>query len=193
MSKPPNLPSPRRDEQRVWSAVRQWRRFTVADIAGVSECSPSMIGALLRKWRRYGLVHRDNDGWRLARDLGPLPPYDGGRTLGLLDRQTRRPLERSASSHPSRPRRKAVSEEERRERNREYKRRSRARRRAQLGIEPKARASLKGLTPEQRKAHARQWQRDHYLGLRRDPAAVERMRQRSRDWHRRKREKEREQ
>lgn len=70
--------------QRIWSSVRQLRRFTLDDLAAVAETPTSTAKGRLKEWAAYGIVRRDNDGWRLARDLGPLPPIR--TTAGLIDR-----------------------------------------------------------------------------------------------------------
>ena len=83
------LMPPRKQELRIWNAVRQTRRFTLADIAAIAEKTISQVRYYLQKWGALGVVRRDNDGWRLALDLGPLPPWRS------IDRQTGKLLTRS--------------------------------------------------------------------------------------------------
>lgn len=79
---------PRRLAQRIWSAMRQRRRFTMGDLAAIAECEFETLRGILYPWRRAGIVHIDNDGFRLARDLGPQPPFHLGSVSGLVDRLT---------------------------------------------------------------------------------------------------------
>lgn len=146
--KRPALPAARPEVQRVWSGVRQLRRFTLDDLVAVTECAIGFVRRCIHLWRRHAIVHRDNDGFRLARDLGALPPYEAPHAVGgLVDRNrgevlpavdpTRRyrGVAEAASGRAKQPgsgrKRLAVppSAEEQRARQREYQRRYRERRR----------------------------------------------------------------
>jgi hypothetical protein len=68
----------------VWRAVRHARRFVIADIQTVTALSRQRIAAILAPWRQAGIVRVDNDGFRLARDLGPQPPFRVRDVNGLI-------------------------------------------------------------------------------------------------------------
>jgi hypothetical protein len=73
-----DLPKPRKataSTLRIWSAVRQLRRFTTDDLVAVTECKAGIVNMKLWLWRCHGIVHQDNDGFRLAVDCGPTPPW----------------------------------------------------------------------------------------------------------------------
>ena len=72
---------------RVWSAIRQRRRFTLGELAAICELTERQVLAVIQKWRRAQIVRDDNDGFRLARDLGPQPPFHYGQVSGLVDRR----------------------------------------------------------------------------------------------------------
>ena len=79
---------PRKRALRIWRAMRQRRRFTLTDLAAIAECEIERLRLVIYPWRRAGIVHRDNDGFRLARDLGPEPPFSLEGVSGLVDRLT---------------------------------------------------------------------------------------------------------
>ncbi|MBX9944934.1 MAG: hypothetical protein K2Y40_12700 [Reyranella sp.] len=73
---------------RVWRAMRQRRRFTLGELAAICELTERQVQAVIQEWRRAVIVRDDNDGFRLARDLGPQPPFRYGKVAGLVDRRT---------------------------------------------------------------------------------------------------------
>lgn len=79
---------PRRSAQRVWNAIRQQRRFTVSEIAAITELTEKAVLRIMRPWRCTAIVRQQTDGFRLARDLGPKPPFSVGQVAGLVDRTT---------------------------------------------------------------------------------------------------------
>ncbi len=78
----------RKDTLRVWNAIRQLRRFTLGDLEAVCEMPAARLRNILAPWRRAAIVRNDNDGFRLARDLGAQPPFRYGHVSGLVDRKT---------------------------------------------------------------------------------------------------------
>jgi hypothetical protein len=82
------LRDPSAPTKRVWNVCRQMRRFTVDDLVAVSAVPAAAVRRLLLLWRRAAVVHVDNDGYRLARDLGPLPPVETKEKDALICRNT---------------------------------------------------------------------------------------------------------
>ncbi len=70
----------------LWKAIRHARRFTYADLSEVTGLNERQIEVTTRPWRYTGIVRVFNDGFRLARELGPLPPYRLGNGKGLASR-----------------------------------------------------------------------------------------------------------
>lgn len=74
--------------RKVWRSIRQHVRFTLEDIAIVTELTVPQVRVIINRWRRARIVRDDSDGYRLARDLGPQPPFQYGKVNGLVCRQT---------------------------------------------------------------------------------------------------------
>ena len=90
----PRFPQPTIARQRLWDVIRQFRRFTLDDVATAAECTIGYVASLMKQWAVYGIVRPDNDGWRLARDLGPLPPYGGPQAAAMFNRNTGAQIEK---------------------------------------------------------------------------------------------------
>lgn len=75
-----------KDAKNVWKAMRHARRFTLVDLVTVTGLTKRVVAQILVPWRQANIVRDDNDGFRLARDLGPVPPYRSQKVAGLISR-----------------------------------------------------------------------------------------------------------
>jgi hypothetical protein len=79
--------APSKAAKNVWKAMRHARRFDYAHLQTVTGLGRRSIEQILWRWRQAGIVRDDNDGFRLARDLGPLPPFSQPDVNGLVSRK----------------------------------------------------------------------------------------------------------
>lgn len=96
------------DAPRIWNAMRQRRRFTMEELAAITELPVARVYQATLEWRRAGIVAVDNDGFRLARDLGPQPPFRYGKVSGLVDRKTGEVFPLSLLGRPKRRKKVAL-------------------------------------------------------------------------------------
>jgi len=69
---------------RVWKAIRHARRFSYDAIAAVTALDHDKVVQITKPWRHTGILRAMRDGFRLARDLGPEPPFRKKGFAGLV-------------------------------------------------------------------------------------------------------------